>query len=249
MRLRVIFFAALANSPETILKWKIRGYRIVAIPQFSKLAPGVRFPLPAHKLNNVRNRQVTKRPFIRSNMLEGEKEIVERAKRGEAEAFGSLYDHYHPKIYRFVLLKTSHKETAEDLTHQAFLSAWQNIHGFSYRGFPFGSWLYQIAKNSVIDHYRSAKKTTPIESVAELLGSSVNHEEKADARLKIQSVYEALKQLSGDHQDIVIMRFVEELSPGEIAQALGKTEGAVRVMQHRALSALKNILKEKWKTK
>ena len=182
-------------------------------------------------------------------MLEGEKEIVERAKGGEAEAFGALYDHYQPKIYRFVLLKTSHKETAEDLTHQAFLAAWQNIHKFSHRGFPFGSWLYQIAKNSVIDHYRAAKPTTPLENVAELISSSVNHEERADSRLKIQSVYEALKQLSGDHQDVIIMRFIEELSPGEIAKALGKTEGAVRVMQHRALSALKNTLKEKWKAK
>ncbi|MEK7520479.1 MAG: sigma-70 family RNA polymerase sigma factor, partial [Patescibacteria group bacterium] len=194
-------------------------------------------------------RRVTKRLFNRSNMLEGEKEIVERAKGGEAEAFGALYDHYQPKIYRFVLLKTSHKETAEDLTHQAFLAAWQNIHKFSHRGFPFGSWLYQIAKNSVIDHYRAAKPTTPLENVAELISSSVNHEERADSRLKIQSVYEALKQLSGDHQDVIIMRFIEELSPGEIAKALGKTEGAVRVMQHRALSALKNTLKEKWKAK
>ena len=174
---------------------------------------------------------------------------MERAKGGEAEAFGALYDHYQPKIYRFVLLKTSHKETAEDLTHQAFLAAWQNIHKFSHRGFPFGSWLYQIAKNSVIDHYRAAKPTTPLENVAELISSSVNHEERADSRLKIQSVYEALKQLSGDHQDVIIMRFIEELSPGEIAKALGKTEGAVRVMQHRALSALKNTLKEKWKAK
>src|SRR3989338_7003410 len=87
-------------------------------------------------------------------MLEDEQRIVERAKGGEAEAFGLLYDHYLPPIYRFVLFRVSHREEAEDITHQTFLKAWEGIHRYSPQGHAFGSWLYRIARNAVIDAHR-----------------------------------------------------------------------------------------------
>ena len=88
-------------------------------------------------------------------MLDGEKRIIQDAVGGEASAFGLLYDHYQPKIYRFVLVKVGRREEAEDLTHQIFLHALQNIGSYEHLGFPFSSWLYQIARNQIIDHYRT----------------------------------------------------------------------------------------------
>ena len=98
-------------------------------------------------------------------MLDGEDRIIERAIRGEASAFGELYDHYQPKIYRFVVIKVARREEAEDLTHQAFLNAWQNISVYRNVGFPFGSWLYHIARNLVIDHYRSKRDHLDLEEI------------------------------------------------------------------------------------
>ena len=88
-------------------------------------------------------------------MLEDEYKIIKRAQRGDQEHFGRLYDHYTPQIYRFVFFKVGHQQEAEDLTHEIFLNAWKNIDNFTYRGHPFSSWLYQIARNRIIDYYRS----------------------------------------------------------------------------------------------
>ena len=98
-------------------------------------------------------------------MLEGEKNLINRAKSGEAKAFGLLYDHYIPQIYRFIYLKVTNREEAEDLTHQVFMKAWQNINNYEERGFQFSSWLYQISRNQVIDFYRQKKQYLDLEAV------------------------------------------------------------------------------------
>lgn len=178
-------------------------------------------------------------------MLDGEQKLIREAMRKEgASAFGELYDHYHPKIYRFVYLKVSNREEAEDITHHVFLSAWQNIKKYRFQGFPFSSWLYHIARNKVIDHYRSATHHSPIESTeVERIATPENVMESADASLSREHIQLAISRLPADQQDIVIMRFVEDMSHKEIAAVLQKTEGAVKVMQHRTLKRLKAMLK------
>ena len=180
-------------------------------------------------------------------MLEDEKQIIERAKGGEAEAFGQLYDHYLPKIYRFVLLKVSHREEAEDLTHQSFLKAWESITGYVDQGFPFGSWLYQISRNTVIDHYRSSSKDKAqlnVEDVAELISDDSEPLDKSvDKKLALGKIAQALKELKDIEQDVIIMRFVDDLPHEEVARVLEKSEGAVKLIQYRAIQSLKKILK------
>ncbi len=177
-------------------------------------------------------------------MIDGEKHIIKCAVRGEASAFGSLYDHYQPRIYRFIYLKVSHREEAEDLTHQVFLSAWQNIDGYKFRGFPFSGWLYQIARNRVIDYYRTKKKNVSLESVAEPEVES-SDEKAIDYDLNLEKLKKAVALLNPEQQDVIIMRFVEDLSPDETAKALNKSSGAVRLLQHRAVKNLKKILNPK----
>ncbi|MEY4731540.1 MAG: hypothetical protein RL681_486, partial [Candidatus Parcubacteria bacterium] len=98
-------------------------------------------------------------------MLDGEKRIIQRAVKGEASAFGLLYDRYQPQIYRFIFLKVSRREEAEDLTHQVFLQALQHIGEYEDVGFPFTSWLYRIARNEVIDHYRTRKQAISLDDI------------------------------------------------------------------------------------
>lgn len=177
-------------------------------------------------------------------MLEAEQHIVEAAKKGDALSFGKLYDHYVKPIYRFIAVKVSVRQEAEDLTHEVFLTAWQKLPGFTFQGFPFSSWLYRIARNRVIDHYRTRKQHADIGEIDEkLLGIVESHEAGIDSGLTLRKIYGAMKQLTADQQDVLLLRFVDDMSPKEIAEVLDKTEGSVRIIQHRAIEALKKELK------
>ena len=181
-------------------------------------------------------------PVIRSIMLEGEKTHIKQAKRGSKEAFGLLYDYYLPKIYRFVFLKVSNQAETEDLVHEVFLSAWQNMYNYRDEGYPFSSWLYQIAKNAVIDFYRTSKKHLQIENVdEELVKINALYPENLDTQLELEKLKKIIQLLKPDYQDVLIMKFVEDLSHQEIAATLNKSEGAVRLIQHRALKELKSL--------
>ena len=179
-------------------------------------------------------------------MLDGEEKLIQDAVRGESSAFGALYDHYQPMIYRFVAVKVGRREEAEDVTHQVFMSAWQNIASYEHRGHPFSSWLYQIARNQVIDFYRAKKNEMPLDAVdPELFAVTAAAEFEIPTKLAMENIRRALGTLKADYQDVVIMRFIEDLSLKETAEALEKSEGAIKLMQHRAIKELKQILKEK----
>lgn len=178
-------------------------------------------------------------------MKDEEQLLIQKAKNGDDQAFGKLYDQHLPKIYRFVFLKVGRKQDAEDITQQVFVNAWQNMGTYEVKGFPFSSWLYRIAGNAVIDYYRTAKATISINQIPEENFSENSDDAvKIDTAINISAVRVALMKLEHDQQTVLLMKFVEELSNKEIADALGKTEGAVRVIQHRALKQLKTKLDE-----
>ena len=176
-------------------------------------------------------------------MLEDEEKLVRRAKGGEAEAFGLLYDHYLPPIYRFVLFRVSHSEEAEDITHQTFLKAWERIRQYEPKGYAFGSWLYRIARNTVIDsHRRAGPYTAALEAVADLKTEERSQSEALQAKIEWETLLHVIGELKEVEQDVLFLRFVEDLSHRETAEAIGKSEGAVKLIQHRALKNLKSIL-------
>lgn len=179
-------------------------------------------------------------------MLDGEKKIIKNAIKGEAPAFGLLYDHYQPMIYRFICLKVSHREEAEDLTHQVFLQTWRKISEYDFQGFPFSTWLYRIARNEVIDYYRTKKTHLAIEDVIETdlpeLGTDDATIQLLDQNLNMQAVRSAIEKLRPIEQDVIILRFVEDFSPSEVAIFIDKTPEAVRLIQHRAIKNLQRII-------
>ncbi|MDO8504655.1 MAG: sigma-70 family RNA polymerase sigma factor [Candidatus Liptonbacteria bacterium] len=177
-------------------------------------------------------------------MLDGEDKIVALAVEGNSSAFGALYDHYQPQIYRFVCLKVGRREEAEDLTHEVFRHAWISVGRYKHRGHPFSSWLYQIARNQVVDHYRSRRETSSLEAIdPESLSENTGMEE-AERNLEVGRAMVAIKKLKPEYQDVLIFRFVEDMSTREVAGLLGKSEGAVKLLQHRALKVLREALGE-----
>jgi RNA polymerase sigma-70 factor (ECF subfamily) len=172
-----------------------------------------------------------------------EDELVCRAAGGDAEAFGDLYERYLDSIYRYVFFRVRDEKRAEDLTEQVFISAWEAIERYEPRGYPFSSWLYRIAHNAVIDHYRTDRDEKPLDAVAfTLADESLGPEETLIKKREVLRLLEAIAELSEEKQRLIILRFVDGLSHAQVAQILGKSEGACRVTQHRALAALSEIL-------
>ena len=174
---------------------------------------------------------------------DGEENLIQSAVRGGASAFGQLYDFYQPKIYRFILVKVGQREEAEDLTHQVFLNAWQNIKNYRSRGFPFSSWLYRIARNQVIDYYRARREMTSIDQMDPeyFIAPAIQHF-TVEKDLELEKIFGAVRKLEPVYQDVVMMRFVEDLSIKETAGAIGKSEGAVKLIQHRAIKKLQELI-------
>jgi RNA polymerase sigma-70 factor (ECF subfamily) len=172
-----------------------------------------------------------------------EDELVCRAVGGDAEAFGDLYMCYLDDIYRYVFYRVRDEKRAEDLTERVFISAWEAIEGYQPRGYPFSSWLYRIAHNAVVDYYRTDRDEKPLDAIAfTLADESLGPEEALIKKREVSRLLKAMAQLSEEKQHLIILRFVEGLSHSQVAQILGKSEGACRVMQHRALAALSKIL-------
>ncbi|PIR89023.1 MAG: hypothetical protein COU07_03995 [Candidatus Harrisonbacteria bacterium CG10_big_fil_rev_8_21_14_0_10_40_38] len=193
---------------------------------------------------------VTKDLAIRFIMLEREKNLIQEAKSGESKAFEALYNHYITPIYRFIYMRVSQTQEAEDLTHEVFVSAWQSIGTYTDKGFPFSSWLYQIARNKVIDHYRTKKNHTSVDEIeGDFLKSDSNIELDLENILSIEKVKSLIQKLTPDQQDVILMRFMNDQSHKDIAKVMKKSEGAVRLMQHRAINTLKKLSSKKPKTK
>jgi len=167
-----------------------------------------------------------------------EEAAVRRCQEGDGAAFGELYDAHIKKIYDFIYYKTLHRETAEDLTSVTFTKAFEKIRSFKSHEGSFSAWLYRIARNTVIDHYRTRKFERDIDDVWDL-SSHEDIARDADVRLKLERVEQLLEKLTNEQRDIVIMRLWQDMAHADIAAALGKNESAVKVAYSRAMKQLR----------
>lgn len=168
------------------------------------------------------------------------KQTLRNCQNGDTENFARLYDEFAEKLYRFVFFRVGHKEVAEDIITDTFTKAWQKI---SQVNSPeaLSGWFYQIARNNVIDYYRIKKDFIPLEEVEDFLEDAVNPVDTASLSLDEANLLKLMKSLSPEQHAVIKYKFFENLSNEEIAQILNKTEGAIRVIQHRAITKLKEL--------
>jgi RNA polymerase sigma-70 factor (ECF subfamily) len=172
-----------------------------------------------------------------------ESDLIQRAVSGDPDAFATLYDLYVEQIYRFAFFRVGDEQTAEDLTSQVFLKAWDNLSSYQMRGLPFSAWLFRIARNNVIDYYRTHKETASLETDAvDKPDPAAAVDDRVERRLQTEEVHLALQQLTEDQRQVVTLRFIEGLSTDEVARILGKRQGAIRALQMRGLQALAEIM-------
>ena len=166
------------------------------------------------------------------------------------EQFSDLYDQYIDKIYRFIFIKVSSQEIAEDLTAEAFLRAWEALKKHSNphprRIEHPSAFLYKIARNLVIDYYRQKDKLQSVNLEAvQIYDPSANLEEKAILGSDVDAVRKALSGIRDEYREVITWHYIDELKVPEIARIANKSEGAVRVLLHRALNSLRESLEVK----
>jgi len=167
--------------------------------------------------------------------------LVKRAAGGNLEAFGELYSIYLDRIYRYIFYQIKDKMTAEDITEEVFIKAWKAIKSCKGKEKTFSSWLYRIAHNQVVDNLRSQRKHLSTEAVENLADVS-NPELETEGNLERQELLASLSCLPQSQKQVIILKFIEGLDNREIEHIMGKSQGAIRVLQMRALSTLKREL-------
>lgn len=165
-----------------------------------------------------------------------EQRILDEIRRGHRQRFAELYDLYARRIYAFIAARVSHRPTAEDLTSVVFLKALEHLETFR-RG-SFSAWLFRIARNSVIDHYRTAKNGAPLEA-AFAVGDGTNLDDDVERRQLLDEVQRRLTALTPIQRDVVTMRVWDDLPYAAIAEIVGKSEPAVKMLFSRAVTAMR----------
>jgi RNA polymerase sigma-70 factor (ECF subfamily) len=174
---------------------------------------------------------------VRTDNLPEIIKLVDKAARGDFEAFGQLYDIYLDRIYRYVLYQVKDRMTAEDITEEVFIKAWKAIVSCKGKGQTFSSWIYRIAHNHTINSLRDVRKYTSIEmeNITEFNSPNLEFEMTQEQ----QELLDAVAELPENQGQVITLKFVEGLENREIAKIMGKSEGAIRILQLRALTTLR----------
>lgn len=170
--------------------------------------------------------------------------LVELARNGDKEAFGQLYDHYQPSVYRFLYYRVGSMTLAEDLTAETFFRALRSMHSFRWQGKDFGAWLMTIARNLTADHFKAGR--TRLEQTTEdmqtLDSTSESPEVEVLSSLTNEALLRALGELPTEQRECLIMRFLQGLSIAETAEILGRSSGAVKQLQLRGVRNLAKLI-------
>jgi len=176
--------------------------------------------------------------------VQEERTIVQRAQKNDPNAFAELYEAYFDKIYRYIVIKIGDREEAEDMTQQVFLKAHKSISSFKWKGVPFSAWLYRIAHNQIVDYLR--KKTKRPDTLPDEIQVSdkpeKNPEQLAEKRMDIQQLLEATKGLTEAQREVISLRFGGEMPTARVAEIMGKSQGAIKALQHSAIVSLRKTL-------
>jgi RNA polymerase sigma-70 factor (ECF subfamily) len=176
--------------------------------------------------------------------LEAERVLVDRARDGDASAQGILFDFYWPKVVRYTFAHCGNQQDAEDLAAEVFLRMVEAIGRFQWREqIPFTAWLFRIARNQVISHYRRRGSLAPLpdDGVGDPL-SNDDPEEEVELKLELDAVYRAAEKLPKLQQDVIRLRFAADLSLADTARILEKKENNIKQLQHKAIARMRQLL-------
>lgn len=169
-------------------------------------------------------------------------DVIDRARGGDRAAFAELYDTYVNSVYRYILYRVREPSDAEDLCSEVFTRAFANIHRYRWQGKSFLAWLYTIARNAVTDRRRRERPTVELDNAFGIAQEGPTAHDHAVLGEQVDALRGAVKHLTGEQRDVIQLRFIENLSSREVAQVLGKNEGAIRALQFRALGRLRKLL-------
>jgi len=172
-----------------------------------------------------------------------EQDIVEKAVKGDKNAFAQLYEKHFDRIYRYLYLRLGNKAETEDLTQDVFIRALEAIDSYKWRNSQFAAWRYRIAHNQMIDYFRKHGKVekVPLEDDNMLAGKS-DPAFAAENELEIERMIDGINRLTPAQRDVISLRFGAQLSITEAARTLGKNEGTVKALQYNGILALKKML-------
>jgi RNA polymerase sigma-70 factor, ECF subfamily len=171
-------------------------------------------------------------------------QLIQRSQQGDTQAFGELYERYASRVFRYLYAHLDNRLDAEDLTEDVFLRVWKSLGGYQEQGVPFLAFLFRVARNALIDHYRRSGKNQAETSIEDMQLSEPGSGpvEAVTTLLEHQQLRSMLTELREDYRTVLVLRFLSELTPEETAHAMGRSAGAVRVLQHRALAALRGMM-------
>jgi RNA polymerase sigma-70 factor (ECF subfamily) len=169
-------------------------------------------------------------------------ELISRAKRGDTECFGHLYERYVDQIFRYVRTRVADAQDAEDLTENVFVRSYESLETYEDRGWAYSAFLYQVARNLLVDHYRQTGSEQPLEAGEPLEAAGPGLEQRLTDQEEVVRIKETMAQLPDDYQEIIRLRVLIGLPTSTAAEWMDRSEGAARVLLHRALKALRQEL-------
>lgn len=169
-------------------------------------------------------------------------ELVRRAQQYDNDAIHQLYQTYYPKIYNYAFMQMGDVHAAEDLASDVMLKMIESMQSYKFRGLPFGAWVFRIARNRIIDLHRRRKRRGEVDLSETLSTALANPQVLAERAIERGQLQVALKHLTPEQRQVIVLKFIEGFDNRSVGKIMGRSEGAVKSLQHRALGALKRIL-------
>ena len=169
-------------------------------------------------------------------------QFVQRAQRHDEAAVQALYETYYPKIYNYAFMQMGDIHASEDLASDVMLKMIESLHKYTFRGLPFGAWVFRIARNRLIDLHRRRKRRGEVDLSETLAATLASPQVLAERALERGQLQVALKHLTDEQRQVIVLKFIEGFDNRSAGKIMGRSEGAIKSLQHRALGALRRVL-------
>jgi RNA polymerase sigma-70 factor (ECF subfamily) len=169
-------------------------------------------------------------------------DVVRRAQEYDEPAVAALYEKYYPKIYNYAFMQMGDAQASEDLASDVMLKMIESIHKYTFRGLPFGAWVFRIARNRLIDLHRRRRRRGEVDLSSGLSSALASPQALAERALERGQIQVALKHLTDEQRQVIVLKFIQGFDNRSIGQIMGRSEGAIKSLQHRALGALRRVL-------